>query len=91
MQMRQLSMYKISLNNEAITDMAYFAEKEPKVLAKIAKLFESISKTPFKGIGKPEPLKHNLKGYWSRRITDEHRLVYTVEKDNVIITQCRLH
>ncbi len=84
-------MYKISLSKQAIEDMVYFAKNEPKTLAKIAQLFESISKTPFEGIGKPEALKHDFKGFWSRRITNEHRLVYYIDKDSVVIAKCRFH
>jgi len=50
-----------------------------------------IQRSPFKGIGKPEPLKHALAGYWSRRITDEHRIVYKVERDSLLIAQLRFH
>ncbi|MGN6601632.1 MAG: Txe/YoeB family addiction module toxin [Ginsengibacter sp.] len=54
--------------------------------------FKEISRNPFEGKGKPEPLKHNLKGYWSRRITDEHRLVYKIDKDeNIVIISCKGH
>lgn len=84
-------MLKISLTKQAIQDMVFFATSQPKILAKITKLFESISKNPFSGSGKPEPLKGNLSGCWSRRITKEHRLVYKVEKGNVSILQCRFH
>ncbi|MCF0052977.1 Txe/YoeB family addiction module toxin [Dyadobacter sp. LJ53] len=59
------------------------------ILKKIRNLISSILETPFDGIGKPEPLKHELSGYWSRRITDEHRLVYEIQSDKVIIIQCR--
>jgi toxin YoeB len=50
-----------------------------------------ITRNPFEGIGKPEALKHDLKGYWSRRITDEHRVVYRVEDETIIIIQCKFH
>jgi len=71
--------------------MVFFATSEPKILSKIALLFESISKSPFEGVGKPEPLKHNLKGHWSRRITDKHRIVYIFANEVVTIVQCRFH
>lgn len=58
---------------------------------KIAELIAEIKKEPFKGTGKPEPLKHNLKGCWSRRITGEHRLVYKVTDDSIIIISCKYH
>jgi toxin YoeB len=58
---------------------------------KINKLIKDIKKTPFLGLGKPEPLKYDLTGYWSRRIDLEHRLVYKIDKDDIIIIQCRYH
>jgi len=76
-------MLKISLSNQSIEDMAYFATAQPKLLSKIAVLLESMSKTPFEGIGKPEPLKHEFSGCWSRRIDQEHRIIYFV-KDGLI-------
>jgi toxin YoeB len=84
-------MYKIVLNDEAIEDMVFFASGQPKILSKIANLIESISKTPFEGIGKPEALKHDLAGFWSRRITDEHRLVYKLSGNEILIISCRFH
>jgi toxin YoeB len=76
-------MPRISLSSQAIEDMVYFAKSQPKLLSKIANLLESISKTPFEGIGKPEPLKHGFEGCWSRRVDQEHRLIYFI-KDEVI-------
>jgi toxin YoeB len=61
------------------------------VMKKINTLIKEIERTPFEGSGKPEPLKHNLSGWWSRRINLEHRLVYKIENDTVIISQCRFH
>lgn len=58
---------------------------------KIGELLKEIQRTPFVGKGKPEPLKHELKGYWSRRITDEHRLVYEVTNDLIVIISCKYH
>jgi toxin YoeB len=84
-------MLKISLTKQAIEDMVFFASSQPKLLVKITQLFESISKSPFSGTGKPEPLKGDLSSYWSRRITQEHRLVYKVEQEKVTIIQCRFH
>lgn len=63
----------------------------PKICNKIASLIEEIRKNPFSGKGKPEPLKFNLTGYWSRRITDEHRLVYSVSENEVQIISCKYH
>ena len=61
------------------------------MLKKINQLVKDISRNPFEGIGKPEPLKENLAGYWSRRIDEEHRLVYIVEEDRVLIFSCKGH
>ena len=72
-------------------DYLFWQENDKKIRKKINELIKQIQRTPFKGIGKPEPLKENLKGWWSRRITGEHRLVYKVEENKVIIAQCRYH
>jgi toxin YoeB len=65
--------------------------EDKKILKKINELIKDITRNPFEGIGKPEPLKHNLKGLWSRRITQEHRLVYEVVNDQVFIVSCKFH
>ncbi|HIG27717.1 MAG TPA: Txe/YoeB family addiction module toxin [Verrucomicrobiales bacterium] len=72
-------------------DYLYWQENNPKVLARVNELIRDTLRNPFSGIGKPEPLKSNLKGWWSRRITKEHRLVYRVEDEIIIIMQCRFH
>ena len=64
---------------------------EPKLVKKIFSLIADIQKHPFEGIGKPEALKYDLAGFWSRRITDEHRLVYQVTDDTIIIIRCKDH
>lgn len=73
----------------------YWLDNDPSVIVKINRLINEISREPFKGIGKPEPISGSLKGYWSRRITGEHRLVYTVSgsKPNQMVTviQARFH
>ena len=69
----------------------WFKSGNKPVLKKIAQLLESVSKTPYEGIGKPEPLKHQLSGFWSRRIDAQHRLVYSFEADTLLIAQCRDH
>ena len=66
-------------------------EQDPKIFARIMELIRDIQRSPFKGIGKPEPLRHQYKGYWSRRITQEHRLVYQVYSHSIIIYSCRGH
>ena len=75
---------------KAFEDYQYWEEFNRKTYLRINELLKEISRTPYKGIGKPEPLKHNLKGWWSRRITDEHRLVYRIENNSIIILSCRL-
>jgi toxin YoeB len=77
-------------------DFAYWIDIDSDIVEKIKDLLQDIKKSPFQGIGKPEPLKHSLKGYWSRRITGEHRLVYKVDGKKGIdqkcyILQCRFH
>ena len=72
-------------------DYLYWQKSDKEILAKINELLKDISRTPFSGIGKPEPLKHKYKGYWSRRINDEHRLIYKIQDDEIIIAKCRFH
>jgi len=67
------------------------AKKDEKILKRINKLIEDINRHPFTGIGKPEPLKGNLQGYWSRRIDEPNRIVYKVEGNQLIIAQCGTH
>jgi toxin YoeB len=81
-------------SGEAWDDYLYWQQTDQKVLQAINDLIKDIRRDPFKGLGKPEPLKHNLSGWWSRRITREHRLVYRVSGQNaefVEIIQCRYH
>ncbi|MGY3213990.1 Txe/YoeB family addiction module toxin [Mucilaginibacter sp. HD30] len=76
----------------ALEQLQYWKKSgNKKVIEKIKFLLEEIQLTPFEGTGKPEALKHNLNGYWSRRITNEHRLVYKVEKDTLFVAQLRYH
>jgi toxin YoeB len=72
-------------------DYLHWSRTDVRVRDKINTLVEDIGRHPFTGLGKPEPLKHGLKGFWSRRITREHRLVYRVERGVVQIAQCRFH
>ena len=72
-------------------DLTYWITHDRKVAERIVRLIKEIERDPFEGIGKPEPLKHDLAGFWSRRITDEHRLVYAVENDRILIAQARYH
>jgi toxin YoeB len=81
-------------SDEAWEDYVYWQQNDPKVLLSINDLIRDIRRDPFKGLGKPEPLKHSLAGWWSRRITREHRLVYRVSGRNAElqeIIQCRYH
>lgn len=77
--------------DESWGDYLYWQKTDKKMIRKINELIKVISRTPFSGIGKPEPLKHKYKGYWSRRINDEHRLIYKVKDDEVWIAKCRFH
>lgn len=72
-------------------DYLYWQGTDKKVLRKINSLVKECQRTPFEGIGKPESLRQNLSGFWSRRITGEHRLVYKVEDDVLYLAQCRYH
>lgn len=72
-------------------DLAWWVEKDRKKALRIVKLIKEIQKKPFSGTGKPEPLKHELSGCWSRRIDREHRIVYQVKKDTIRILACRYH
>ena len=72
-------------------DYQWFQEHDRKLVKRINLLVREILRTPFEGIGKPEPLKGDLSGSWSRRINDEHRLVYTVKANDVVIMACRYH
>ena len=78
-------------DDSAWDDYLYWQKTDKKMLNKVNELIKSCERTPFSGIGKPEPLKENLKDYWSRRIDKEHRLVYKVEGEIIIISQCRFH
>lgn len=86
----------ISFTPNGWEDFEYWIDSDPDTVSRIKDLIKSIRQDPFKGIGKPEPLRYDLKGYWSRRITSEHRLVYKVTgtrnvDQKCIILQCRFH
>lgn len=81
----------ISFSDEAWEDYQYWVANDRARVERIHALIKDIRRSSFEGIGKPEPLKHGLSGYWSRRIDEEHRLVYAVRDDQVIILQCRYH
>ncbi|WP_427161439.1 Txe/YoeB family addiction module toxin [Aliinostoc sp. HNIBRCY26] len=84
-------MKKIAFEPEAFEQLGQWTIEDKKILKKILDLIKDIQREPFSGIGKPEPLKYELQGYWSRRITDEHRLVYKIEEDLIIILSCKYH
>jgi toxin YoeB len=82
---------KIVFSSQAWEDYLHWQQTDRKLLKRINDLIKEIVRTPFEGTGKPEPLRHALGGYWSRRINEEHRLIYKVEGDSVLIAQARYH
>lgn len=82
---------KLVFSEHAWQDYLYWQKTDKKNLKRIHKLIRDIQKHKCEGIGKPEALKHNLSGYWSRRITTEHRIVYKIENDSILIAQLRYH
>ncbi len=84
---------ELQYNPEVLKELAYWSKKNKIVLKKIEKLLKSIKETPYSGIGKPEALKYNLSGFWSRRINKEHRIIYQVIEDEnkVIILSLKGH
>jgi len=82
---------KLVFAEHAWEDYLHWQKTDRKMLERINTLIKDIVRSPFEGLGKPEPLKHALCGYWSRRINDEHRIVYAVEKGAVLIVQLRFH
>jgi len=82
---------RIVFSAHAWDDYLYRQRTDRKIVERINTLVKEIQRSPFEGPGKPEPLKHSLSGYWSRRITDEHRIVYKVEGDSLLIAQLRHH
>ena len=82
---------KIQFEYSAFAEFNEWASSDKKIYSKIVTLIKDIERSPFSGLGKPEALKHNLAGYWSRRITDEHRLIYQVTDYFITIIACRYH
>lgn len=76
---------------KAWEDYLYWQKTDQKILKRVNTLIKDITRDPFEGIGKPEPLKHALSGYWSRRINDEHRIIYKVQEESLLIAQLRYH
>jgi toxin YoeB len=81
----------VSFDGPAIDEYNEWAQTNQKIFAKLVNLVKSIRRDPFNGLGKPEPLKHDQSGLWSRHITDKHRLIYKIENDIVIIKSCKGH
>lgn len=84
-------MRTVTFSPNALQQLEEWKLSNPKMLAKIISLIVEISSSPFTGTGKPEPLKHTLKGNWSRRIDQEHRIVYEVREDTIWVVSCRYH
>lgn len=82
---------KLIFSEHAWNDYLHWQKTNNKILKRINLLIKDVQRTPFEGIGKPEPLKHALAGYWSRRINDEHRFVYKVSGNSMLIAQLRYH
>ena len=82
---------KISFVDESWEDYLYWQKTERKMLGRINKLIKDIVRSPYEGIGKPEPLKHRYRGFWSRRIDGEHRIIYRVTENELWIVKCRFH
>lgn len=86
-----MQVKKVQWDWEAWEDYLFWQREDKKIKTKINQLIKEISRTPFEGTGKPEPLKGNLAGLWSRRINGEHRLVYLIEDDLLVILACKGH
>ena len=82
---------KLIFSENAWEDYLYWQKTDKKILSRINKLIKEIKREPFEGIGKPEALKHSLTGYWSRRISEEHRIVYKITDDALLVAQLRYH
>jgi toxin YoeB len=81
----------VAFTPQAWDEYLYWQRTDPQILARIHELIKDIKRNPYNGIGKPEPLKHALQGYWSRRITSEHRIVYKKAGDQIIVAQLRYY
>ena len=82
---------KLTFSSKAWSNYLYWQKTDQSMITRINRLIKDIQREPDTGIGKPEPLKHSLSGYWSRRINDEHRIVYKVLGDQIFIAQLRYH
>jgi len=81
----------LSFTQRGWDDYQHWIRNDKRILRRINELIKAVKRDPFAGIGKPEPLRHQLQGYWSRRVSDEHRLVYSVTNDTITIIACRFH
>ena len=81
----------LAWTDEAWSDYIYWQGQDKKTLKRINQLIENVKRSPFEGVGKPEPLKENLSGFWSRRIDDTHRLIYVITKLHITVIACRYH
>jgi toxin YoeB len=79
------------VSDEVREDLAWWVRNEPRLVLRVLELVDAVLADPFKGLGKPEPLKYQLAGVWSRRLSSEHRLLYVVEKDRVLFVAARYH
>ncbi len=84
-------MLPIKFSQRGWEDYLYWQLADKASLKRINQLLKDIQRSPFAGVGKPEPLRHNLAGFWSRRIDDEHRLIYAVVDECILVAQCRYH
>jgi toxin YoeB len=82
---------KLVFSDRAWEDYLHWQETDRRLVLRIHQLIQAIQRSPFEGIGKPEPLRHAFRGYWSRRINDEHRIVYCIQGDSLLIAQLRYH
>ena len=82
---------KILFTSKSWEDYLYWQNNDRKILKRVNDIIKDIIRTPYEGIGKPEPLKYDYNGYWSRRINQEHRLVYKTDNNTLYIAQCKYH
>ena len=82
---------KLIFSENAWEDYLYWQKNDKKILKRINKLIKDIQRNKYEGIGKPEHLRHNLSGFWSRRINNEHRIVYKIENNTILIAQLKYH
>ena len=82
---------KLTFLEDGWGDYLYWQKNDIKTLKRVNDLIKDVQRNPFRGIGKPEPLKFSMSGFWSRRINSEHRLVYKIQSETLIVVQCRYH